>query len=93
MLVLFIQLDAACTAADQFAEAVEKGFPQHPDAEILLSFPGVGIQLAARILAEIGDDRTRFADARALKALRRLLIYHPGFGQQVRHHQTLGAGP
>ncbi|MFF5027839.1 IS110 family transposase [Streptomyces collinus] len=68
MLALLIQLDAACTAADQLAEAVEEVFPQHPDAEILLSFPGLGIQLAARVLAEIGDDRTRFADARGLKA-------------------------
>jgi transposase len=68
MLALLMQLDAACTAADQLAEAVEDAFPQHPDAEILLSFPGLGIQLAARILAEIGDDRTRFADARGLKA-------------------------
>ncbi|MGP3979208.1 IS110 family transposase [Streptomyces sp. 8N114] len=68
MLALLIQLDAACTAADNLAEAVEEAFPQHPDAEILLSFPGLGIQLAARILAEIGDDRTRFADARGLKA-------------------------
>ncbi|MEW2403460.1 IS110 family transposase [Streptomyces sp. NPDC046862] len=68
MLALLVQLDAACTAADQLAEAVEEAFPQHPDAEILLSFPGLGIQLAARILAEIGDDRSRFADARGLKA-------------------------
>jgi transposase len=68
MLALLIQLEAACTAADQLAEAVEEAFPQHPDAEILLSFPGLGIQLAARILAEIGDDQTRFADARGLKA-------------------------
>ncbi|MER5741591.1 transposase [Streptomyces sp. NPDC002262] len=68
MLALLIQLDAACTAADQLTEAVEEVFPQHPDAEILLSFPGLGIQLAARVLAEIGDDRTRFADARGLKA-------------------------
>jgi transposase len=68
MLALLFQLDAACTAADQLAEAVEEAFPQHPDAEILLSFPGLGIQLAARVLAEIGDDRTRFADARGLKA-------------------------
>jgi hypothetical protein len=30
--------------------------------------PRLGVQLAARILAEIGDDRTRFADARGLKA-------------------------
>lgn len=54
--------------ADSLAEAVEEAFPQHPDAEIILSFPGLGIQLGARVLAEIGDDRTRFADARGLKA-------------------------
>lgn len=47
---------------------VEDLFPQHPDAEILLSFPGLGVQLAARVLAEVGDDRARFADARGLKA-------------------------
>ncbi|MFB7509828.1 IS110 family transposase [Streptomyces broussonetiae] len=68
MLALLVQLDAACTAADDLAKAVAEAFRQHPDAEILLSFPGLGIQLAARILAEIGDDRTRFADARGLKA-------------------------
>lgn len=68
MLALFVQLEAACTAANDLATAMEEAFPQHPDAEILLSFPGLGIQLAARILAEIGDDHTRFADARGLKA-------------------------
>ncbi|MFM9612102.1 IS110 family RNA-guided transposase [Streptomyces niveiscabiei] len=68
MLALLLQLEAACTAVDQLAKAVEEAFPHHPGAEILLSFPGLGIQLAARVLAEIGDDRTRFADARGLKA-------------------------
>ncbi|MFD9139161.1 IS110 family transposase [Streptomyces bottropensis] len=68
MLALLVQLEAACTAADDLAAAVEEEFPRHPDAEVLLSFPGLGIQLAARILAEIGDDPTRFADARGLKA-------------------------
>ncbi|MCX4993484.1 IS110 family transposase [Streptomyces sp. NBC_00568] len=68
MLALLVQLEAACTAADDLATAVEEAFPRHPDAEVLLSFPGLGIQLAARILAEIGDDHTRFADARGLKA-------------------------
>lgn len=62
------QLDAACRAADDLAVAVEQAFLDHPDAEILLSFPGLGVQLGARVLAEIGDDATRFADARALKA-------------------------
>ncbi|CAM5233812.1 Mini-circle putative transposase for IS117 OS=Streptomyces microflavus OX=1919 GN=Smic_19460 PE=4 SV=1 [Streptomyces microflavus] len=68
MLALLIQLEAACTAADNLAEAVEEAFPQHPDAEIILSFPGLGTQLGARVLAELGDDRKRFADARGLKA-------------------------
>src|SRR5581483_3047149 len=65
---LLIQLDAACAASDDLAEAVEASFRDHPDADIYLSFPGLGVQLAARLLAEIGDDRDRFADARALKA-------------------------
>jgi transposase len=65
---LIRQLDAACVAADELAEAVEAHFRRHPDAEIILSFPGLGVQLGARVLAEIGDDRSRFIDARALKA-------------------------
>ncbi|WP_406502156.1 transposase [Streptomyces sp. NBC_01590] len=68
MLALVLQLEAACTAADNLAKAVEEAFPQHPDAEIVLSIPGLGVQLGARVLAEIGDDRTWFADARGLKA-------------------------
>ncbi|MFJ9909951.1 IS110 family transposase, partial [Streptomyces sp. NPDC101152] len=45
MLALLVQLEAACTAADDLTEAVEEAFPQHPDAEIILSFPGLGVQL------------------------------------------------
>jgi len=40
-------------------------FERHPDAEILRSQPGLGTVLAARVLAEFGDDPTRFADAKA----------------------------
>jgi transposase len=67
-LALVAQLDAACRAADDLAEAAAEAFAAHPDAEILCSFPGIGPLTGARVLAEIGDDRTRFADARALKA-------------------------
>ncbi|MFJ9634738.1 IS110 family transposase [Streptomyces sp. NPDC101175] len=68
LLALLKQLDALCHAADDLATATEAAFRQHADSEILLSFPGLGAQLGARVLAEIGDDRTRFADARALKS-------------------------
>jgi transposase len=46
---------------------VEAGFGRHPDAEIYLSQPGLGPVLGARVLAEFGDDPTRYADAKARK--------------------------
>lgn len=45
----------------------KRAFPLHLDAEIILGFPGPVVQLGARVLAEIGDDRNRCADARGLK--------------------------
>lgn len=62
------QFDAPCAAADELAEAATAHFEQHPDAEIITSFPGLGMLAGARVLSEIGDDRTRFTDARGLKA-------------------------
>jgi transposase len=67
-LALLRQLEAACHSADELAEAATASFRQHPDAHIITSFPGLGELTGARVLAEIGDDRTRFADARAIKA-------------------------
>src|SRR5674476_667377 len=46
---------------------VEACFGQHPDAEIYLSQPGLGPILGARVLAEFGDDPTRYEGARARK--------------------------
>ncbi|MFH8443279.1 transposase [Streptomyces sp. NPDC018026] len=40
----------------------------HPDADIITRFPGLSVLPGARVLAEIGGDRERFADARAMKA-------------------------
>ncbi|WP_067129476.1 transposase [Microtetraspora malaysiensis] len=49
------------------AAATAEAFEQHPDAKIIASFPGLGAMLGARLLGELGDDRARFPDARALK--------------------------
>jgi transposase len=68
LIALLGQFDAACAAADALAEASIAHFERHPDAEIITSFPGLGMLAGARVLAEIGDDRARFADARGLKA-------------------------
>lgn len=46
---------------------VEACFGQHPDAEIYVSQPGLGPVLGARVLAEFGDDPTRYDGARARK--------------------------
>jgi len=67
-LALLRQLDAACASADDLERAAAESFSQHPDAGIITSFPGIGALTGARVLAEIGDDRSRFKDARGLKA-------------------------
>jgi transposase len=65
---LLRQLDAVCASADELEQAAVESFNQHPDAGIITSFPGIGALTGARVLAEIGDDRSRFQDARGLKA-------------------------
>jgi transposase len=46
---------------------VEAHFGRHPDAEIVLSQPGIGAVLGARVLGEFGDDHARYASAKARK--------------------------
>jgi transposase len=48
-------------------EQVEAHFGRHPEVEIYRSQPGLGQILGARVLAEFGDDPTRYADARSRK--------------------------
>ncbi len=42
-------------------------FEQHPDAKVVLSLPGLGTVLGARVLGEFGDDRTRFSSPKCRK--------------------------
>jgi hypothetical protein len=46
---------------------VEAVFGRHPDAEIYLSQPGLGLILGARVLGEFGDDPHRYASGKARK--------------------------
>jgi transposase len=66
-LALLRHLDAACASAEDLEQATTASFDQHPDAGIITSFPGLGPLTGARVLAEIGDDRSRFASAKGLK--------------------------
>jgi transposase len=56
---------------------------------VFVSFPGLGHLTGSRVLAEIGDDRTRFRDARSLKAYAGAapITRTSGKSHQVRHRK------
>jgi hypothetical protein len=55
------------TQIDVLEAQVVDHFGRHPDAEYYRSQPGLGVVLAARVLAEFGDDPNRYAGARCRK--------------------------
>ena len=57
------------TQLASYRERITTVFARHPDHHLFGSLPGVGPKLAPRLLAEIGDDRTRFADAEGLQCV------------------------
>lgn len=65
---MLAHLDAACTALTNLTRATGELFATHPDAAIITSMPGLAETAGARVLAEIGDDPTRFNSAASLKA-------------------------
>lgn len=52
----------------EFDDAIAAAVAEHPDAAIFASFPGVGPVLTGVLLAEIGEDRTRFPRPEVLLA-------------------------
>jgi hypothetical protein len=56
------------TQIEELRGELAASFEGHPDAEIITSLPGLSSVLGARVLAEFGDDRTRYADARARRS-------------------------
>jgi transposase len=60
-------LTAFNTQVAAMHKEVEAHFGQHPAAEIILSQPGLGPILGARVLAEFGEDPHRYASAKARK--------------------------
>jgi transposase len=62
-------LIAVITALNEQVKVLEQQvrdhFGRHPDAEVILSQPGMGLVLGARVLAEFGDGPRRCADGKA----------------------------
>ena len=51
----------------RLAEELASGFEAHPDAEVVLSLPGLGTILGARVLGEFGDEPNRYASPKCRK--------------------------
>ncbi|MFD6563065.1 IS110 family transposase [Micromonospora profundi] len=65
---LLTQLDATIASAHTLWTHINDLAEQHPQTPIYRSFPGMGPLLAARLLAELGDDPHRFPTPRNLRA-------------------------
>lgn len=69
MLSLVKQLLVVIAEIASYDEAIRTLFLTHHDHEIWRSLPGAGKRLAPRMLAEWGDDRSRYADATSVQQL------------------------
>jgi hypothetical protein len=52
---------------EQVVEQLQRHVEIHPDAEIVGRLPGLGVVLGARVVAEFGDDPTRYGNPKARK--------------------------
>jgi hypothetical protein len=68
-LALVSQLLPLVKQIAQYEKEIADLFLSHEDNEVFRSLPRAGKRLAPRLLAEIGEDRTRYADAASLQAL------------------------
>jgi len=69
MLALVAQLLPLLEQIAAYDEEIERLFLSHEDHEVFTSLPGAGKRLAPRLLAEIGDDPSRYESAASLQAL------------------------
>jgi Transposase IS116/IS110/IS902 family len=83
-LALLATLDTECANLARLGHATAAVFAQHPDYRIITSFVGAADMTGARLLAEIGDDKTRFADARGLKAFAGSAPVTKASGRKIR---------
>jgi transposase len=60
------QLELLNRQLKDFDRALAVVLRRHPDHELFLSFPGVGDVVAATLIAEIGEDRSRYPTAAVL---------------------------
>lgn len=69
MLALVSQLLPLVEQIAAYNKEITRLFLTHADSEVWRSLPGAGKRLAPRLLAEWGDDRTRYAASSSVQAL------------------------
>lgn len=90
MLALVVQLEPLHAQIEEYDKEIERLFLSHADSDLFLALPGAGTRLAPRLLAEMGDDRDRYASACSLQALAGTspVLYQSGTYQKA--HRRLG---
>jgi transposase len=90
MVALVSQLLPLIAQIAQYNKEIATLFLTHEDHEIFASLPRAGKRLAPRLLAEIGDDRTRYQDESLLQALGGTspVLYQSGMYSKA--HRRLG---
>lgn len=69
MLALVAQLLPTIEQIASYDKEISKLFLTHEDNKVFISLPGAGKRLAPRMLAEGGDDRTRYTGSPSVQAL------------------------
>lgn len=69
LLCLVAQLEVVLEQIKLYDKEITKLFKLHPDSPLWIALPGAGKRLAPRLLAEIGDDRTRYEQPTNLQAV------------------------
>jgi hypothetical protein len=90
MLALVNQLLPLLEQIAQYDKEVSTLFLPHEDHEVFQSLPRAGQRLAPRLLAEIGDERSRYRDARSLQALGGTSPVQFQSGMYSKAHRRLG---
>jgi len=68
LIALVNHLKMLLVQLDEYQKEIERLFAGHPDADIFKSLPGAGQKNAPRLLAEIGDNRQRYPEAKNLQS-------------------------
>src|SRR5437763_4139144 len=90
MLALVAQLLPLVEQISAYEKEIAHLFLRHEDNAVFSSLPRAGKRLAPRLLAEIGDEGTRYADAASLQALAGTSPVLFQSGNYAKAHRRLG---